>query len=82
MHEGLLAFFKDLLSRESGNTLTFIDPPQEVIGFTYAEAMSIISRELGFTMVGIKPRKETLKVNPSQHLIDSTDEILVINPVS
>jgi voltage-gated potassium channel len=82
MHEGLLAFFKDLLSRESGNTLTFIDPPQEVIGLFYADAMSIISRELGFTMVGIKPRKEPLKINPNNHLINSTDEILVINPVT
>ncbi|MBU1106006.1 MAG: NAD-binding protein [Candidatus Riflebacteria bacterium] len=82
MHEGLLAFFKDLLSRESGNTLTFIDPPQEVIGLDYADAIGIISRELGFTMVGIKPRKEPLKVNPNKHLINSSDEILVINPVT
>ncbi len=82
MHEGLLAFFKDLLSRESGHTLTFIEPPQEVIGLTCGDAIAIIHRELGFTMVGIKPKKEPLKINPDGHVIDSTDEILVINPVN
>lgn len=82
MHEGLLAFFKDLLSRESGHTLTFIDPPQEVIGLTCKEAIAIIYSELGFTMVGIKPKKQELKINPAGHVINSTDEILVINPVS
>lgn len=82
MHEGLLAFFQDLLSRESGNTLTFIDPPREIIGLTSEEAMGIIIRELGFTMVGIKPKKEPLIVNPRGHIINSNDEILVINPVS
>jgi len=82
MHEGLLAFFKDLLSRESGHTLTFIEPPQEVIGLTCSDAIAIIYRELGFTMVGIKPQKEPLKINPNGHVIDSSDEILVINPVN
>ncbi|PKL50590.1 MAG: hypothetical protein CVV42_02375 [Candidatus Riflebacteria bacterium HGW-Riflebacteria-2] len=82
MHEGLLAFFKDLLSRESGHTLTFIEPPQEVIGLTCKDAIAIIYRELGFTMVGIKPKKAELKINPVGHVIDSSDEILVINPVN
>jgi len=82
MHEGLLAFFKDMLSRESGNTLTFIDPPREVIGLNCADAIGIIYRELGFTMVGIKPKKEPLKINTVGHIINSTDEILVINPVT
>ncbi|HAE40555.1 MAG TPA: hypothetical protein DCG57_18265 [Candidatus Riflebacteria bacterium] len=82
MHEGLLAFFKDLLSRESGHTLTFIDPPSEVIGLSCCEAIGILQRELGFTMVAIKPKKEPLLVNPGSHIINSTDEILVINPVS
>lgn len=82
MHEGLLAFFKDLLSRESGNTLTFIDPPKEVIGLMSEDAAAMLIKELRFTMVGIKPKNEPLIVNPHKHLISSTDEILVINPVS
>lgn len=82
MHEGLLAFFKDLLSRESGHTLTFIDPPSEVIGLSCCDAIGILQRELGFTMVAIKPKKEPLLVNPGAHIINSTDEILVINPVT
>lgn len=82
MHEGLLAFFKDLLSRESGNTLTFIDPPKEVIGVTTEEAAGILAKELGFALVGVKPKKEPVIVNPRGHIINSTDEILVINPVA
>ncbi len=82
MHEGMLAFFEDLLSRESGHTLTFIEPPQEVIGLSCVEAIAIIYRELGFTMVGVKPKKQELKINPAGHIINSTDAILVINPVS
>lgn len=82
MHEGLLAFFKDLLSRESGNTLTFIDPPQEIVGLNSEEAVGILSRELGFTMVGIKPKGKPVIVNPRSHKISNTDEILVINPVT
>ncbi|NCB45735.1 hypothetical protein EOM81_01845 [bacterium] len=80
MHQGLLAFFKDLLSRESGNTLSFIDPPKDVIGTNCAEAMTYINKELGYTLVGIKPRAKDLIVNPSSHTIDETDEILVIHP--
>jgi len=82
MHEGLLAFFKDLLSRESGNTLTFIDPPKEVIGLTTEDAAGILAKELGFALVGIKPKKEAVIVNPRGHIINSSDEILVINPVT
>lgn len=81
MHEGLLAFFKDLLSRESGNTLTFIDPPEEIVGMKSEDAIGVLNRELGFTMVGIKPLKEPLLVNPRGHTIRNNDEILVINPV-
>ncbi|HPT45827.1 MAG TPA: NAD-binding protein [Candidatus Rifleibacterium sp.] len=82
MHEGLLAFFKDLLSRESGNTLTFIDPPTEIVGKTSEEAISLLNRELGFAMVGIKPKDRPVIVNPRGHTICATDEILVINPVT
>lgn len=81
MHEGLLAFFKDLLSRESGNTLNFIDPPEEAIGKSVDEVMSLLQKELGFIMVGIKPKTEQLKINPRHHILESTDEILVIKPV-
>lgn len=82
MHEGLLAFFKDILSRESGNTLTFIDPPAEIIGMQSEEAIGLLNRELGFTMVGIKPKDAPVIVNPRGHKILASDEILVINPVT
>ncbi|MDD3145856.1 MAG: NAD-binding protein [Candidatus Riflebacteria bacterium] len=82
MHEGLLAFFKDLLSRESGNTLTFIDSPAEIIGLNSEEAIGMLNKELGFTMVGVKPSGAPVIVNPRGHKIAATDEILVINPVN
>jgi voltage-gated potassium channel len=82
MHEGLLAFFMYLVSRESGNTLAFIVPPGEIIGLVSEDAAAIIMKELGFTLVGIKPKKEPLIVNPRHRIIDSSDEILVITPVS
>lgn len=81
MHEGLLAFFKDLLSRESGNTLNFIDPPEEAVGKSIDEVMRLLQKELGFIMVGVKPKTEPLKINPRHHTLESTDEILVIKPV-
>ncbi len=81
MHEGLLAFFKDLLSRESGNTLTFIDPPEEVVGKCNEDAASIIGKKHGFALVGVKPYKQDLIVNPRNHTIARNDELLVINPV-
>jgi voltage-gated potassium channel len=82
MHEGLLAFFKDLLSRESGNTLTFIQPPKDLIGLPIDQAMPDLHKKHGFTLVGIKPDKQPLDVNPRNHIIKETDQILVINPVS
>ncbi len=82
MHEGLLAFFKDILSRESGNTLTFIDPPAEVVGMASEQAIGHLNKEFGFTMVGIKPKDAPVIVNARGHKICATDEILVINPVT
>jgi voltage-gated potassium channel len=82
MHEGLLAFFKDLLSRESGNTLTFIEPPEELIGLNIDKAMGLLHNQIGFIVVGVKPKDTDLLVNPKQHTVQETDQLLVINPVT
>ena len=82
MHEGLLAFFKDLLSRETGNTLVFIECPEDVIGMEFEQAMAILHLNSGVILAGIKPVHEQLMVNPRKHRIKETDELLVITPVS
>ncbi|MEW6709852.1 MAG: ion transporter [Candidatus Riflebacteria bacterium] len=81
-HEGVLAFFKDLLSRESGNTLSFIEPPEKIINMDVGEANLFMQREFGYLIVAIKPEKQELIVNPRRHKISSSDKILIINPVN
>lgn len=82
MHEGLLAFFKDLLSRESGNTLTFIEPSEDIVGLHFEQAMAVLHTTLGFILVGVKSKGKSLDVNPREHTIEKSDQLLVINPVS
>ena len=82
MHEGLLAFFQDLLSRESGNTLTFIEPSDDIVGLKFEQAMVALHSTLGFTLVGIKADGKSLDVNPKEHTIAKLDQLLVINPIS
>jgi voltage-gated potassium channel len=81
-HEGLLAFFKDLLSRESGNTLSFIEPPPKVVGMNLEEANPWIQNEFGYLIVAIKPKGKELLVNPRRHKIADNDSLLIINPVN
>jgi voltage-gated potassium channel len=81
-HEGLLEFFKDLLSRESGSTLSFIEPPQGTIGKSLSEANTWIQNKCGYLIVGVKPQKQSLMVNPKNHIIKENDNILIINPVN
>lgn len=81
-HEGLLDFFKDLLSRESGNTLSFIQPPEKIIGMNLTDANNWIQNEYGYLIVAVKQGKKDLLVNPRGHIITAEDNILIINPVS
>ncbi len=81
-HEGLLEFFKDLLSRESGNTLSFIEPPEKVRGLLLEEANQWMQKEFGYLAVAIKPKGQGLLVNPRGHKIAADDSILIINPVN
>ena len=81
MHEGLLAFFKDLLSRDSGNTLDFILATQKYAGKKYMEAAVELHEEKGYTLVGVKPYNQELMVNPRDRIIASNDELLLICPV-
>lgn len=82
MHEGLLAFFKDLLSRDSGNTLNFIMATQEYAGKNYNETSSMLHDKFGYTLVGVKPYDKDVMVNPKEKIIAANDELLVIAPVT
>lgn len=81
-HEGLLAFFKDLLSRASGNTLSFIEPPKNIVGMPIEEANRWIQKEFGYLIVAVKPKGQEILVNPRTHAITGNDSILIINPVN
>jgi voltage-gated potassium channel len=80
-HEGLLAFFKDLLSRSSGNTLSFIEPPAKIIDKEVADANMWLQKEFGYIVVAVRPKKGEILVNPRKHVISADDSILIINPV-
>ncbi|MGM0600767.1 MAG: potassium channel family protein [Candidatus Rifleibacteriota bacterium] len=81
-NEGLLEFFQDLLSRESGSTLSFIEPPGPTVGKSLKDANNWIQNECGYIIVGVKPEKNSLLVNPKGHIIKDSDSILIINPVN
>lgn len=82
MHEGLLAFFKDLLSRESGNSLTFIMATQDYAGKSYSEVANSLRINKGYTLVGVKPYDKDVMVNPKEKIIAANDELLIICPVN
>ena len=82
IHEGLLAFFKDLLSKDSGNTLDFILATQKYAGKKYFEVAVDLHEEKGFTLVGVKPYNQEVIVNPKERIIAANDELLVISPVT
>ena len=82
MHEGMLTFFKDLLSRDSGNTLNFIVATQEYAGKNFSDVASMLHKDLGFTLVGVKPFGKDVVINPNEAVISANDELLVITPIS
>ena len=43
---------------------------------------SDMHKTLGYTLVGVKPYREELLVNPREYSVKANDELLVIAPVS
>lgn len=82
MHEGLMAFFKDLLSRQQGNTLSFTRVPEDLLGMEYQQALAVMHMKTNAIIVGIKPLNEQLIVNPAKYKLSRDDELLTIIPVS
>ena len=80
-HEGILAFFKDLLSRDSGNCLDFIDVDEQIVDESYNNVVTYLHTNDGSTLVGIKPYGKDLLINPKEYRIKKDDKLLVIRPV-
>ncbi|MBT3785968.1 hypothetical protein HOF92_13420 [bacterium] len=76
---GILPFFEDILSNESGNTMTFLPPPADVCGKTFRQALEYFSNEDQNIPVGIRKKDGELIINPGQITIEAADELLIIS---
>jgi len=82
MQEGVLGFFRDLLTNQSGNSLSFLSVPAELVGSNVEEALASLRKNRGAILVGLKPVDGSLIVNPRGWLLQKDDQLLVINPIS
>jgi voltage-gated potassium channel len=81
MQEGMLTFFKDLLSRQQGNTLIFVPITEDIIGKEFDEAISILHKKKRYIIVGIKRPNQEMIVNPGRTILAKDDKLLVITPI-
>ncbi len=79
-NEGVLAFFKDLLSRTEGNSLAFEKVPASLVGLDFPAAMARLHTERQMIPVGVRPAQGDLLINPATHRLQEGDELLVILP--
>lgn len=82
MEEGMLAFFKDLLSRQQGNTIFFTPLPEDLHGFSIDEAMAEIHKRNNQIIVGVRTSDGKLHVNPGVMQLNKGDQLMVISPIS
>ncbi len=82
MQQGLLSFFKDLLTNQSGNVLAFLPVSAELIGVDVEEALVALRKQSEAILVAVKPSNGALIVNPRGRRIEKEDQLLVIQPVS
>ncbi len=80
MDEGLLPFFKDLLTPGEGNALLFVAPPTQLIGKSMREAVPLLHATERSLIVAVKSPNRELDINPIDHVIRSDDHLLVITP--
>lgn len=75
---GILPFFEDVLSNQSGNTMHFHNVPADLIGKSMDEALIWFSKnDLGIA-VAVRSENGKLIVNPSNYLFKKDDDILTI----
>ncbi|MCJ8346727.1 NAD-binding protein, partial [bacterium] len=79
---GILPFFEDVLSNQSGNTMHFHKTPKELYGKGMAEALLWFSQENLGIAVAVRAKNGQLIVNPKNHSFQEDDDILSIIEVN
>lgn len=82
MQQGLLGFFRDLLTNQSGNALTFVPVPAELVDVDVETALGALRKQREAVLVAVKPSDGPLIVNPRGRRLQKDDQLLVILPVS
>jgi voltage-gated potassium channel len=82
MQKGVLPFFQDLLSSQTGNFLAFVPVPDYLIGKDVDCALPQLHEKNHFVLVGVRPPGGSLQVNPTRHVFAQGDEMLVIRPLN
>lgn len=77
-HEGLLPFFKELLSRSEGNSLIFKNVDSKFIGENFTNILHYYHKEKKCIPVAVKRADGKLLVNPINHILTESDLLLVI----
>jgi voltage-gated potassium channel len=77
-HRGLMSFFKEILDFNEGNTLLYLPIPEQFTGQDFQWGAEQIKKSLNALLVGVKPNREDLILNPSTHIFKPQDEMLVI----
>ncbi|PCJ18076.1 MAG: hypothetical protein COB02_05925 [Candidatus Cloacimonadota bacterium] len=75
---GILPFFEDVLSNQSGNTMHFHEVPNDLIGKSMEEALLWFSKNKLGIAVAVKPKNKELLVNPAGYFFSEGDSVLTI----
>lgn len=82
MQQGLLGFFRDLLTNRSGNGLSFMPVPEKLVGVDVEVALGALRKERDAILVAVKSGDEPLIVNPRGRKLEKDDQLLVILPIA
>ncbi|MCO4781365.1 MAG: NAD-binding protein [Candidatus Cloacimonetes bacterium] len=79
---GILPFFEDVLSNQSGNTMHFHKLPSELIGKSMSDALAWFCKNKQSIAVAVRSKSGDLVVNPRDYLFQEGDDILTIIDVN
>ena len=78
LNKGLMNFFEDVLIGVDGNTLDFINVPQNLVGQSFEVLLSTMSGSNQGIALGIKPPNGKLLINPLGVLVNHNDQVLIL----
>ena len=78
LNKGLMNFFEDVLIGVDGNTLDFINVPQNLVGQSFEVLLSTMSGSNQGIALGIKPPNGELLINPLGVLVNHSDQVLIL----